>query len=222
MGLTGVGRLRAFLPCAAVLVCAAVFAGCDEHIVVDRDPSVRIQKGMTWAWRPQPPQQEVRSEGGRKVISRDVIPPRERPQREFPNNSQNDIVHTRTRIAIEQTLASKGLGRVTDPAAADFLVDYQVGIQGRRERVAVPADPPVLVCGYYGCWQSWGYWGPPGYVVRTVHYREGTIVFDFVRRGDSKMAYRATFGKPLDSNGMDQEHVNSGVQKMLKELKPQN
>ena len=223
MRLAGVGKLRAFLPCAAVLACAAVFAGCDEHIVVDRDPSVRIQKGMTWAWRPQPQQQEARTEGGRKVISRDVISPRDdRPQREFPKNSPNDIVHTRTRIAIEQTLASKGLTQVTDPAAADFLVDYQVGIQGRRERVAVPVDPPVLMCGYYGCWQSWGYWGPPGYVVRTVHYREGTIVFDFVRRADNKMAYRATFAKQLDWNGLDQEHVNSGVQKMLKELKPQN
>jgi len=219
----GVLRSKAVLPCAAVLACAAVFAGCDEHIVVDRDPGVRIQKGMTWAWRPQPQQQEARSESGRKVISRDVISPRDkRPQREFPNHSQNDIVHTRTRITIEQTLKSKGLTEVSDPAAADFLVDYQVGVQGRRERVAVPVDPPVLVCGYYGCWQSWGYWGPPGYAVRTVHYREGTIVFDLVRQADNKMAYRATYEKPLDWNGLDQEHVNSGVKKMLKELKPQN
>src|SRR5882672_9782193 len=128
MGLTGVGRLRAFLPCAAVLACAAVFAGCDEHIVVDRDPSVRMQRGMTWAWRPQPHQQEARTEGGRKVISRDVISPRDQQQREFPKNAEadNDIVRTRLRISIEQTLASKGLVQVTDPAAADFLVDYQI------------------------------------------------------------------------------------------------
>jgi hypothetical protein len=224
MGLAGVGKLRASLPWVAVLACAAVFVGCDEHIVVDRDVSVRVQKGMTWAWRPQPQQHEARAEGGRKVISRDVIAPRERPQREFPQyaDTQKDIVHTRTRLAIEQTLASKGLTQVTDPAAADFLVDYQVGIQGRRERVAVPVDPPVLVCGYYGCWQSWGYWGPPGYAVRTIHYREGTIVFDLVRRTDEKLAYRASYEKPLDWNGLDQEHVNSGVKKMLKELKPQN
>ena len=52
------------------------------------------------------------------------------------------------------------------------------GVAALVERVAVPVDPPVLVCGYYGCWQSWGYWGPPGYAVRTVHYREGSIVFD--------------------------------------------
>ena len=128
----------------------------------------------------------------------------------------------RTRIAIEQTLSAKGLTQVSDPAAADFLVDYQVGIQSHRGRVAVPVDQPVLVCGYYGCWQSWGYWGPTGYAVRTYHYREGTIIFDLVRRGDDRMAFRATYEKQLDWNGLDQEHVNSGVKRMLRDLKPQN
>jgi len=204
----------------------AVLAGCDDHVTVDRDPGVRIQRGMTWAWRPAPQTQEMRSESGRKVISRDVIPLRNGapPQRAFPNyaDPQKDMVHTRTRIAIEQTMAAKGLTQVSDPAAADFLVDYQVGIQNRRERVAVPVDSPVLVCGYRGCWESWGYWGPAGYAVRTVRYSEGTIVFDLVRHGDDKMAYRATYEKLLDWNSLDQEHVNSGVKKMLKELKPQN
>src|SRR5579859_3101882 len=228
----GFHGVRAGLLGALAIACAAVFAGCDEHIVVDRDPGVRVQRGMTWAWRPAPtqrqearPQDGGRSEGGRRVVSRDVISPRgDRPQRDFPQyaDPSKDMVHTRTRIAIEQTLKSKGLTQVSDPGAADFLVDYQVGIEGHRERVAEPVNPPVLVCGYYGCWQSWGYWGPPGFVVRTVHYREGTIVFDLVRRGDDKLAYRATYEKPLDWNGLDQEHVNSGVKKMLDKLKTQN
>src|SRR5262249_19072229 len=151
------------------LACAAVLAGCDEHVVVDRDPGVRIQRGMTWAWRPQPTEKAAREEGGRRGISRDVISPRgERAQRDFPRytDPSKDMVHMRTRIAIEQTMASKGLRQVGDPAAADFLVDYQVGVQSHRERLAEPVGPPpVLVCGYYGCWQSWGYWGPTGYAV---------------------------------------------------------
>ncbi len=221
----GFRKIRAGLLGVVALACVAVLAGCDEHVVVDRDPSVRVQHGMTWAWRPQPTQQVAREDTGRKVISRDVIAPRgERPQREFPryNDPQKDMVHTRTRIAIEQTLSAKGLTQVTDPAAADFLVDYQVGIESHRERVAVPVDQPVLVCGYYGCWQSWGYWGPTGYAVRTVRYREGTIIFDLVRRADDRMAFRATYEKPLDWNGLDQEHVNKGVKRMLRDLKPQN
>lgn len=234
MGRMKVSRMKVVLP-LAVLAGAAVLAGCDEHIVVDRDPSVRVQHGMTWAWRPAPAARQAagqqsdgaRSEGGRRVISRDVISPRDqaprgdRPQRDFPQyaDPSKDIVHTRTRIAIEQTLKSKGLTQVSDLGAADFLVDYQVGVEGRRERVAVPYDSPVLVCGYRGCWESWGYWGPTGYAVRTVHYREGTIVFDLVRRDDDKLAYRATYEKPLDWNGLDQDHVNSGVKKMLDKLK---
>jgi hypothetical protein len=218
----GFTKGRAGLLGVLALASVAILAGCDEHVVVDRDRGVEVQRGMTWAWRPQPTgQQEARTEGGRKVISRDVNT-RERPQREFPrhNDSQKDVVHQRTRIAIEQTLASKGLTQASDPDAADFLVDYQVGIQGRRERVAVPVDQPVLVCGYYGCWNSWGYWGPAGYAVRTVHYREGTIIFDLVRHADDKMAFRATYEKRLDWNGLDQEHVNSGVKRMLRDLKP--
>lgn len=228
----GIRGVRAGLLGAVAVTCAAMLSGCDEHIVVDRDPGVRVQRGMTWAWRPAPARQEARSsgtsDGGRRVVSRDVITPRDargdRPQRDFPQyaDPQKDMVHVRTRIAIEQTLKSKGLTQVSDPAAADFLVDYQVGIEGHRERVAVPYDPPVLVCGYYGCWQSWGYWGPTGYAVRTVHYREGMIVFDLVRRDDNKLGYRATYEKPLDWNGLDQDHVNSGVKKMLDKLKPQN
>ena len=220
----GLMRIRAGLFGIVALACVGILAGCDDHVTVDRDPSVRIQRGMTWAWRPAP--QEMRNEGGRRVISRDVIPQRNAPtpQRAFPvyTDPEKDMVHVRTRIAIEQTMASKGLTQVTDPAAADFLVDYQVGVQSRRERVAVPVDSPVLVCGYRGCWQSWGYWGPTGYAVRTVRYREGTIVFDLVRRGDDRMAFRSVYEKLLDWNSLDQEHVNGGVKKMLKDLRPQN
>src|SRR5262249_17520813 len=137
-------RSTAFLPCVAVLAGAAVLAGCDENIVIDRDPGGGIQKGVTWAWRPAPAQhggapEGARTEGGRRVASRDVIAPRgDRPQsqRDFPQytDPSKDMVHSRTRIAIEQTMKSKGLTQVSDPAAADFLVDYQVGIEGRRER----------------------------------------------------------------------------------------
>src|SRR5215475_16106949 len=94
MGWIKVSRMKAVLP-LAVLAGAVVLAGCDEHIVVDRDPSVRVQHGMTWAWRPAPAQgtrssEGPRSEGGRRVVSRDVISPRDqsprgdRPQRDFP------------------------------------------------------------------------------------------------------------------------------------------
>jgi Domain of unknown function (DUF4136) len=222
MGFPGV---RSVVLGALAIACAGVLAGCDDHLTVDHDPSVKVQTGMTWAWRPMPQgTHETQNGVGRKVISRDVIgqggaPP---PQRKFPAHAdpQKDMEHMRTRIAIEQTLAAKGLKQVTDPEGADFLVDYQVGVENKKERVAVPYNPPVLVCGYYGCWQSWGYWAPAGYAVRTEHYSEGSIVFDLVRGEDEKLAYRAVYAKKLDSKGLDQQQVTSGVQKMLEQLKP--
>ena len=36
-------------------VLAAALAGCDDHVIVDRDTSIPIRKGMTWAWRPSGP-----------------------------------------------------------------------------------------------------------------------------------------------------------------------
>jgi hypothetical protein len=222
MGFRGV---RAGVLGAIAIACAAVLAGCDDHLTVDHDPSVKIQKGMTWAWRPMPPEaHDARNEVGRKVISRDVIQQSRAPvpQRNFPAHAdpQKDMEHLRTRIAIEQTLATKDLKQVTDPEDADFLVDYQVGVENKRERVAVPYNPPVLVCGYYGCWQSWGYWAPAGYTVRTEHYSEGSLVFDLVHSEDNKLAYRAVYAKKLDAKGLDQQQVTSGVQKMLEQLKP--
>jgi hypothetical protein len=48
------------------------------------------------------------------------------------------------------------------------------------------------------------------------------IIFDLVRRVDDKLGFRATYEKPLDWNGLDQEHVNSGVKRMLRDLNSQN
>src|SRR5262252_4382821 len=115
---TGFRVVRAGILAALAVACAAVLAGCDDHLTVDRDPSVKIQKGMTWAWRPMPQQTaDAHNNGGRIVVSRDVIPTRgaPAPKRNFPAHTdpEKDMIHMRTRIAIEQTLASKHLKQVT-------------------------------------------------------------------------------------------------------------
>ena len=43
---------------------------------------------------------------------------------------------------IEQDLARKGFQQVSDPAAAEFLVDYHVGIRRATETVARPVRIP--------------------------------------------------------------------------------
>ena len=59
----------------ALVATGLLFAGCDEHVDVVRDHSVRIVKHATWAWRPDTGEKKDkdRDEASRDVISRDVI-----------------------------------------------------------------------------------------------------------------------------------------------------
>jgi hypothetical protein len=218
MGMTAMGAKRGLRPRLLVLVFAALGAafalsGCDDHVTFDRDPSVPIRKGMTWAWRPA---SGTAFGAERPVVSRDEIS----PNREYRRNRdwENDIVRNRIARAFEQNLTAKGLIQVSDPANADFLVDFQFGVQRRRERVATPVYPTGLVCGYYGCWN--GFYGPPGVVVHTVRYHEGTIVFDLVERDRNRLAYRAVRENVVTRKSFAQDEVNEGARHLLKGLKP--
>ena len=124
------------------------------------------------------------------MISRDVIGGRETVATE--NNPANEAVRQELRTAIERQLTAKGLTQASDPAAADFLVDYHYAMRRHNVRVerVYPGGYPGLVCGPFGCWQGWGY-GPPEVSYENVRFREGTFVFDLSQRAPSKMAYRA-------------------------------
>jgi len=91
--------------------------------------------------------------------------------------ANNEIVRQRIRAAIQQTLSSKGLRQVSDPQAADFLVDYRVAV--RRHDVTVQRVYPG---GYPGLrlrplWML-GIVGrrPPEVSYENIRFREGTVV----------------------------------------------
>lgn len=202
----------------AIVASALLFAGCDEHVDVVRDHSVAIPKRATWAWRPATPEKK-------NVVSRDVLSPNgihETVTRD--PNLDNDTLRKEIRTDIEQTLASKGFTQVSDPKAAEFLVDYHVGI--RRHTMTVervrPGGYPALVCGPFGCYESyrWGYWGPPEVSYQNVHYREGTILFDFVKQGSNKVAFRAVGRKQVTRNSFSSDNVRDAVHRLLRDLKP--
>jgi hypothetical protein len=200
---------------ACLLMGGLLLAGCDDHITVIRDRDIPVMKGNTWAWKPIAPPRDA---DRRPVVSRDVISRGETIAREPGANS--DIVRQRIRTAIEQTLASKGLRQVSDPQAADFLVDYHVAV--RRHEVTVqrvyPGGYPGLVCGPYGCWESWG-WGPPEVSYENIRFREGTVVFDFVKQSSKRLAYRAIGQKPVDRDTFNQDEISEFVHHMLGKLK---
>jgi hypothetical protein len=204
---------------AAAAAFAFVAAGCDDHVRITRDPDVRIRKGASWAWAPEP--QLAASRDNRRVLSRDNggAPPREMVREDNPDNQ---MVQDRVRRAIQQTLMSKGLMQSSDPATADFLVDYHFATERRRETVQTvyPGVYPGLMCGPYGCYRGWGY-GPAAVGYEQVHWRAGTIAFNFMQNPSRHLVYQAIGEKPVrrDTFSLTQDEINGLVNHLLKDLK---
>jgi uncharacterized protein DUF4136 len=203
---------------ATACLCGFLIAGCDERVQVTRDQDVRIAKHATWAWRPVAAPSSGRDT--RPVVSRDAISRGDTVVRDTDAN--NDIVRDRVRNAIQQTLSSKGLTQVSDPAAADFLVDYHFAVQRHNMTVQTvyPGGYPGVVCGPFRCWESWG-WGPSEVGYEHIRFREGTIVFDFVQQSTKHLVYRAIGEKPVNRNAfsLTQDEIDGLVRHLLKDLK---
>jgi hypothetical protein len=201
---------------AGACLCGLLAAGCDERVQITRDPDIRIAKLATWAWRPV----AVSPRDARPVVSRDVISRRETVVHD--TNTNNDIVRDRVKNAIQQALMAKGLTQISDPAAADFLVDYHFAVESHNATVQTVygGGYPGVVCGPYRCWESWG-WGPPEVGYERIRFREGTIVFDFVQQSTKQLVYRAIGEKPVNRNtfSLTQDEINGLVHHLLKDLK---
>lgn len=209
---------------AAILVCGVLLAGCDERITTFRDTTIPIPKHSTWAWRPMPviPAKTANPGDGRKVLSRDVIVAEPQPNAPVQEpDAATAVVRQQARTAIEQELAHKGFTQISDPQAADFLVDYRMAVQHR--------DVTVLkgysgyggpVCGPYGCWNTWGY-GPTQTNYENVRFREGTFVFDFLKRNTLQLAYRGQGQQPAHKGNFSQDDVQEMMHNLLSKLKGQ-
>ncbi len=234
---------------AGLLASGLLLAGCDEHVDVVRDHSVAIPKGATWAWKP------AEAHDKNEVVSRDRMS-RNGVHETISRDSRadNETLRLEIRTDIEQTLSSKGFREVSDPLAADFLVDYHVGIRrhtfnaerggyrrgyddggyGRGDGRGYDHDDdydydrgyeggyrgyPGLICGPFGCWASytWGYGGSGEYGYE--NFREGTIVFDFIKQKSDKIAFRAVAHKRMTHNSFHSDQVRDAVQRLLRDLK---
>ncbi|PYT94625.1 MAG: hypothetical protein DMG38_29860 [Acidobacteria bacterium] len=214
------GCKRSSLVAAGALCCGLLLAGCDDYVQITRDPDVRIPKLATWAWRPAPEQAKTRdSRDSRPVVSRDVISRNETVERD--TNANSEMVRQRVKTAIEQALVSKGVNQISDPQAADFLVDYHFAVERRKATVPVAyGGYPGVVCGPYGCWNSWG-WGPTLVGYEHIRFREGTIVIDMVQQSTKHMVYRAVGEKRVNRNTftLTQDEINGLVHHLLKDLR---
>jgi hypothetical protein len=196
-----------------------LLAGCDEYVQITRDRDVHIARHATWAWRPA--QEESGRRGTRPVVSRDVITRGETVTRE--DTADNNALRGKVKVAVERNLSEKGWKEVSDPATADFLVDFHIAVRRRNmtvERV-YPGAYPGLVCGPFGCYSGWGY-GPAAVGYENIRFREGTIVLDVVQSPANHLVYRAVGEKPVrhDTFSFTQDEVNGLVHHLLKDLKP--
>jgi len=211
---------------SAVLVSGLALAGCDDNVEVIRDPEIRITKGMTWAWRPMNiPETVKRGPDGRVITSRDVIKPEPPPPaQKFESNRDWNTEANRTQLqaAIERALRSKGLTQVTDPAAANLLVDYHVAVKTQTVQRAYSGYPGA-VCGPYGCWSSYGGWGGWGWgppEIEYAPYHEGTFMLDLALRNPRKLAYRAISHKELNNkSSISPYKAEEAINQLLKGLK---
>lgn len=202
---------------AVLCVGGLAVAGCNDYVQVTRDPDVRIHRGATWAWRPEV--EPVAARDNRRVLSRDAVNRTEAARETDPNYQ---LVRDRVKNAIAQTLSAKGMTQVSDPGAAEFLVDYHYAMERHNETVPVAYGGayPGLVCGPYRCWQGWGY-GPAVVGYENVHFREGMIVFDLIQAATQHQVYRAIGQKPVrrDTFSLTQDEINDLVHHLLKDLK---
>ncbi len=202
---------------AAAFVSLIFVAGCDEHVTAERNPEVPIPKHATWAWRPVEAQPAPRE--SRPITSRDE--PAQVPKRASDTEASNEILRGQIRAAITKSLADKGFKEVSDPQAAAFLVDFHIAVDVRNATVPVgyPGGYPGVVCGPYGCVQSWG-WGPPALGYQNIRFRAGTFVFDFLQAPTKKLAFRSIGQKPVKAGltTFRQKDVNSLVNAALYKL----
>jgi hypothetical protein len=205
----------------AAAVCGLFLAGCDEHVRIIRDPDIPIARHSTWAWRPMEARREVRnsSRNDRAVISRDVIG--RRGETVPPENDPaTEIDRRQFQHEIERQFTERGLTQVSDPAAADFLIDYHFAAQRRNVTVehVYPGGYPGLVCGPFGCWEGWGY-GPPEVGYENIRFREGTFVLDVVQSRTKRLAYRAIGQKPEHKAQFSHDDIHDMVHALLKDFK---
>jgi hypothetical protein len=212
-------RAKPALWAGAAALCVLGLTACDEHVRIIRDPDLRIARHATWAWQPMK-ESKAGDRGTRPVVSRDEIGRHESATVTRDNDAENDVLRGKVRTAIAQTLTAKGMKEVSDPGAADYLVDFHLAVRRRNVtlRNVYPGGYPGWMCGPFGCWEGWG---PPAVGYERIRFREGTIVVDLTQQSTNHLAYRAIGEKPLhrDALSFSQDEVNRMVHRLFRDLR---
>ncbi len=238
-------RLFRVVPAAAG---AALLAACASGIHSERDESIPVPHGATWAW-------------GRTGN----LPDTGRYIRRGPQETADPIVQQRFRRAIEAAMEARGLRLVADSAQPDFVLIYGLedtyGGEGRGDGYGYgPASTSVAVglgwgWGYgprgfyrpfglyrpFGFYQPWGFypwgWGwsafgspffgamwapvyPVGYRSYGGYGGQASLVIELRQRSSGEVAWTGRYHlEPRAARRMSQEQVQEVVNKLFADLR---
>ena len=128
------------------------------------------------------------------------------------HGSRNPLVAQRARDAIQAELTRKGYTSVTDAGSADFVVDFTIGSQERRDVESYPVTYADVYWGYPGWWGP--YWGTR---LDVRQYREGTLAIDIFDAHSHRPVWHGWAKKELTQSDMERSEapIREAVQKVL-------
>jgi len=173
----------------AMSVLAIGAAGCGPSITSDRDASVPIPTGATYALA-----------GGANVGE------------ERDPALQSQIVHQRIQTALNNEMQAKGFKLATEPAAAAFTIRYYLQIQTSVSYATTAGGYGGRYGGY-----GWGYGG--GMAVVPLTTTEGGLVIDLVATTSGKQAWRGLIKGNVPDKAPTQEQVDNAVKQVFAKLK---
>ncbi len=177
---------------------ALAAAGCaGPSVRTERDASILIPAGATYAWNPRP--------AGPRLPD------------ELDYRANNPVIHDRVTRAVDEALAAKGLRRA-DPATADFLVEYHAGVKDIQMTVPDLRPSPVGPAYQRGPLSTQGPAAPTRR--QEIEYTEGVLIVGLVQRATGTLAFRATGRDIITRGDGSQEAIRELVARLLQDLPP--
>lgn len=134
----------------------------------------------------------------------------------------NPLVVQRTEDDITQELIRKGYQQASDPATADFAVDFTIGSRERTDINSYPA--PYAGVGWTGWGGGPGWWGGPywGNTIDVRQVREGTLSIDAFDTHTRRPVWHGWAKKDLSRQDIEQSEgpIRGAVQAVLAKFPP--
>jgi hypothetical protein len=139
-----------------------------------------------------------------------------------PHTGDSPILVTRIEDAIKEELGRRGFRPATDPASADFAVDFSLGYKERTDLQSYPDPYGMLNWGWGsdGGWWGGPYWNPNE--IALDEYRDGTLSVDVFDAHIHKPIWHGWSKKPLSRRELDRsaEPIRSAVRRILGKFPP--